>query len=127
MAGVGEVAKGAGGAEVFDMRLRDLRARGGKLLDGDKLPALPAGEDIPGCRLTQAPHGDERRQQLAVLDEEFRRVGLGQADGGKGEAPQVKFIADLQSRQKVVVLGGGVGICFDGLDRIDDRAPCPGS
>ena len=94
--------------------LRDLRARGGKFLDGDKLPALPASEDIPGCRLTQAAHGDERRQQFAVLDEEFRRVGLGQADGGEGEAPQVKFIANLQRRQKVVILGGGVGICFDG-------------
>ena len=58
LAGVGEVAKGADGAEVFDMRLRDLRACGGKLLDGDKLPALPAGEDIP--RLPSHP-GRPRR------------------------------------------------------------------
>ena len=80
LAGQGQIAEGTGGLQLVDERLGDLRAGVGKFLDGEELLALAGVHDVPCRRLAEAGDGHERRAELAVFNEEFRRVGVVNVD-----------------------------------------------
>ena len=104
LAGFREVSECAGCLEVFNVRLRNLRAGERKLLDGQKCLALAPVHDVPGGGFAETRDGDERRKKLAVFDYKACGVRAVEVDGREGKAAQIKFIADLQRGKQVVIL-----------------------
>ena len=83
LAGVRHPRKGPQSLQLLDMGLGQLAAAHGKLLHGDEGLARALFHRILGGGLPQSMDGDQRRQQPALGDDEFRGIGPVNIDGVK--------------------------------------------
>ena len=73
------------------MGLGQLAAAHGKLLHGDEGLALALFHRVLGGGLPQSMDGDQRRQQPALGDDEFRGIGPVNIDGVKVEGWMIEI------------------------------------
>ena len=85
LAGVRHPRKGPQGLQLLDMGLGQLAAAHGKLLHGDEGLALALFHRVLGGGLPQSMDGDQRWQQPALGDDEFRGIGPVNIDSVKVE------------------------------------------
>ena len=98
------------------MGFRYLGASSRKFLNGNEGLSFPSLHNVPGRAFAQAGNGHKGRQDLAILNQKFRRMALINVNGCKIIATQIKLVHHFQGRQQIFVLGGGLFIVINGLD-----------
>ena len=95
LTGIRQVTKSTGILQHLDVGLGCFGTGQGKFLNGQKLLALSAADNIKRRIFTQAANCHKGRAQLAVFDHKVQGIALVNINGQKFKAPQEVFIGLL--------------------------------
>ena len=91
-------------------------------LNGNKGLPLPPIHQVPGCIFAQTGNGHKRRQEFAVLNQEFGGMALVDVNGQELKSPDVILIHHFHGGEQIIVLvrsvfvgGNGIHVGHDGL------------